>query len=112
MKRFDEIIGLKVRGVIHNYNLKRLSMSFYDRNELLIFYDCPVVIDTGIIGKEITIANEYEGEMSFIIMFREMKLINTDDYNYFIIQGEEGERHSDNQLRIAYKKVEFINSLF
>ncbi|URM35545.1 hypothetical protein [Flavobacterium anhuiense] len=111
MKNFDKIKGLKVRGIIHNYNLKKLSISFYDTNESLIFYDCPVSFDTGIIGKEIRIVNEYSGEMSFVIVFREMKL-NSEDYNYFIIKGEDGERHSQNQIRIAYKRIEFKELLF
>jgi len=100
-----EIIGFKVHGIIHYYPEKKLSISFYNSNWYIEFYDCLLVIDTGIINTEIEIAEEYEGEMGFIVGFREMKLPYSeyDNCKYFILKGKGRDEHYQNQIRIAYK---------
>ncbi|WP_343615943.1 hypothetical protein [Flavobacterium sp.] len=108
MQKNNKILGLKVHAIIHYYSEKKISISFDNTNSRLEFYDCPIIFDSGIIGKKIQIAEEYKGEMSFVIVFREMKL-DVDDYNYFIIKGEEGKEHYQNQIRIAYKRMEIVN---
>jgi hypothetical protein len=107
MKEIEEILGLKVHAIIHYYSEKKISISFESSNVRLEFYDCPLIFDSGLIGKNIQVAEEYKGEMSFVIVFRELKL-DVDDYSFFILKGEQGSEHYQNQMRIAYKRMEII----
>jgi hypothetical protein len=107
MEKIKEILGLKIHAIIHNYAEKKISISFDNTNKRIEFYDCPLVFDSGVIGKIVHIAEGYSGEMSFVILFREMGL-DSEDYSYFMIKGEEGIRHSQNQMRIAYKRLGLI----
>lgn len=107
MGKIEKILGLTVHAVIHYYIEKKISISFDSSNIRVEFYDCPLVFDSGIMGKNIQIAEEYNGEMSFVIVFKENKL-NVDDYKFFILKGEEGNEHYQNQMRIAYKTMEVI----
>ncbi|URM35547.1 hypothetical protein [Flavobacterium anhuiense] len=100
----ENLIGLEVLGVNHYYNLNKMVI-LLENNTNLIFYNCPLVFDAGMIGKKILLLQEYKGEMSFVIVFKEMKL-DVDDYNYFIIKGEEGSKHYENQIRIAFERME------
>ncbi|AFK03010.1 hypothetical protein Emtol_1868 [Emticicia oligotrophica DSM 17448] len=102
---FEEFIGLKVHAMIHYYNQNKLSISFENTNKYLVFHDCPLVFDSGIIGKIVKNLNDYKGEMSFVIVFREMNL-DVDEYNFFLIKGDGGKEHFQNEIRIAYKTIE------
>ena len=103
-----EIIGFKVHGIIDYCPERRISISFYNTNMYIEFYECLLSIDTGIINTEIESAEEYGGEMGFIVAFREMKLPykEYDDRMYFIIKGKGRKEHYQNQIRIACKRME------
>lgn len=73
----------------------------------LEFYGCPLIFDSGIVGKILHIAEEYNGEMGFVLTFREMKL-DANEYKYFLLKGEEGKEHYQNQMRIAYKWINIV----
>ncbi|TDW52802.1 hypothetical protein EV144_1011495 [Flavobacterium sp. 270] len=107
MERITEILGLQIHAIIHYYNQKKISMSFENSNIRIQFNNCPLVFDSGIIGKKVKVAEQYRGEMSFVLVFREMKL-DVDDYRYFMLKGEEGNEHYQNQIRIAYQSFEII----
>nr|WP_315238659.1 hypothetical protein [uncultured Flavobacterium sp.] len=107
MEKITEIFGLQIHAIIHYYNEKKISISFDNTNIRIEFYNCPLVFDSGIIGKKVLVAERYKGEMSFVLVFREMKL-DVDDYKYFIIKGQEGLEHYQNQIRIAYQSMEII----
>ena len=98
--KIEEILGLKIHGIIHYYNEQKMSISFDDSNINLEFYGCPLAFDSGIVSKIVHIAEEYNGEMGFVLTFKTMKL-DADDYKYFIIRCEDGEEHYQNQMRIT-----------
>lgn len=103
----SEIIGLTVEGIHHDY-VKKDTGILLEGSIMLLFKDCVLVYDGGIIGDKIIYASEYSGEMGFVLDFRERKL-NVEDYKFAILKGAEDEfpRH---QIRIAYKSIEVRQS--
>lgn len=105
MKNMKDILGLTVLGISFYSEMKKVVILFDEQKYSLNFRGCPLAIDTGIIGQKIRVAEEYSGEMGFVLELKKMKL-DVDDFKYFILEGRKGEEWYQNKLRIAYKYYE------
>jgi len=101
----EEIKNLTVTGVNHYYKSEKVVILFDDETKYLTFSECSLIFDSGIIGQKIKIAEEYNGEMGFVIGLKSIGL-DADDYKYFLLKGEDGQEHYQNQIRIACKSFE------
>ena len=68
-----KILGYRIHAIIHYYYERKISISFDNTNTRLEFHECPLIFDSGIVGKKVQIAEKYKGEMSFVIVFKELK---------------------------------------
>ena len=107
MMELQRVIGLSVRGITYSYNKNKISVGFEtdETYTYLNFFECSLAFDSGIVGKVVQKAEEYGGEMGFVLALREMNL-SADDYKYFMLKGEGGKEHNQNLLRIAFKFFE------
>ncbi len=101
----EEIINLTVTGINYYYKSEKVVILFDDETKYLTFSGCPLIFDSGIIGQKIKIAEEYNGEMGFVIGLKSDGL-DADNYRYFMLKGKEGKEYYQNQIRIACKSYE------
>lgn len=99
----ESLNGLSVEGINHYYYQRRLVVLF-ESSITLSFFDCPLAIDSGIIGSKISKASLYKGEMGFVLAFRDMQL-SQDDFKYCILEANSLQSYQK-QLRIAFKNIE------
>ncbi len=110
MNNTESIIGATVIGLVSYSHVERVAIIF-DNNKTLLFIDCPMFMDSGIIGRKVIDIKFYNGEMGFTLTFNEMKISSSeDDYKYCYINTSDENPFTENRLRIAFKTFEIKNN--
>lgn len=104
MENLQKINNKRIISIIHNYLEKSLKINFED-NESIIFNDCALTIDTGIIGHTIS----YVANTGTLGMGLELKRMNQDpdDFNFVILSRDIKDMEQKNELLISYKQMEW-----
>ena len=102
-KALNSIVGLTVTRVINNYVEKTLTL-YLDNDTSVIFFDCKLIFDLGIIGHKIGEVSSCAG----LGMTLELNkyLIDSNDYQTCSISRNFSDFLNKNEIRIAYKHYE------
>ncbi|MCV9931833.1 hypothetical protein OIU80_06010 [Flavobacterium sp. LS1R47] len=108
MNTIEKILDKRVIGTYYNFIEKTLTISF-ERDFVLKFYDCAIIFDLGIVGHIVT----FISSNSTLGITHELKKMDKDpdDYNFLLISRDIKDYHNKNEILIAYKTLEFKNSV-
>ncbi len=103
----SHILNKKITGLFHNYIEMSMSVFFEDTTELK-FVECAIVMNSGIVGHEITFAST-SGTLGLTL---ELKKLGRDpnDYLYFIMSRDIKDFNNKNELLICYKRIQLQSS--
>lgn len=102
----EKILNNKIVGIYHNYIEQSLKIRFENKTAI-IFYECAVVFDLGIIGHIVS----YVSQTGTLGMSFEIKKMNQDpsDYHFIILSRDINDIDKKNELVISYKTMQYEN---
>ncbi|GEN72148.1 hypothetical protein [Chryseobacterium lathyri] len=92
----------KIIGIVHDYYKNRLTINF-DNNLNIIFEDCVLAFDSGVI-KQIISFISFSGTLGMTLELKSMGL-DPEKYNFIIFSKDITDYENKSELKIAYKKV-------
>jgi len=94
------IIGIKVTGLIHNYSDRTLTLLLGD-NRRLIFYECQLIYDLGIIDCIIGDVSKSAG-LGIVLELKRLN-INPEEYIYCTISKGFDDIENKREIIICFK---------
>jgi hypothetical protein len=97
------LLHKRITVIGHDYKNNSLRM-ILENHKSIIFYDCALIFDLGIIGHIISFVS-FSGTLGMAL---ELKRIgeNPDDYNYILLSRDIEDTKNKNEILISYKDLE------
>jgi len=101
MELTELLLNKKVNGIYHDYVNRSLHIYLDDKIHI-IFYNCAIIFDLGIIGHFITYVS-CTGTLGMALELKRIKE-NPDDYSCILLSRDIKDITNKNEILISYKE--------
>ncbi len=102
IKNLNLILERRITGIFQNHIEKTVMLSL-DNQTTITFLGCVLVIDSGIIGHDLTYLAE-TSTLGITLEFKRMKL-DADDFKHLLISRDIKDYKNKNEFLVSYKEV-------